>query len=76
MPTTRAGDFLNWTLVDAGTFDYAADAWGYTYGAAAEWYQGPWALRGGLFDLSIVPNSIELDPLSPVPDRLRTGAPP
>jgi high affinity Mn2+ porin len=54
-------DFLNWTLVDAGTFDYAADAWGYTYGATAEWYHGPWALRGGLFDLSIVPNSIELD---------------
>jgi high affinity Mn2+ porin len=54
-------DFLNWTLVDAGTFDYAADAWGYTYGATAEWYHGPWAVRGGLFDLSIVPNSIELD---------------
>lgn len=54
-------DFLNWTLVDAGTFDYAADAWGYTYGASAEWYHGPWALRGGLFDLSVVPNSIELD---------------
>ncbi len=55
------GDFMNWTLVDAGTFDYAADAWGYTYGATAEWYHGPWAVRGGLFDLSIVPNSIELD---------------
>ncbi len=54
-------DFMNWTLVDAGTFDYAADAWGYTYGASAEWYQGPWTLRGGLFDLSIVPNSAELD---------------
>ena len=50
-------DFLNWTLVDAGTFDYAADAWGFTYGAAAEWYQGDWTLRGGVFDLSIVPNS-------------------
>jgi high affinity Mn2+ porin len=54
-------DFMNWTLVDAGTFDYAADAWGYTYGATAEWYHGPWAVRGGLFDLSVVPNSIELD---------------
>jgi high affinity Mn2+ porin len=54
-------DFLNWTLIDAGTFDYAADAWGYSYGATAEWYHGPWAVRGGLFDLSIVPNSIELD---------------
>jgi high affinity Mn2+ porin len=55
-------DFMNWALVDTGTFDYAADAWGYTYGAAAEWYQGQWALRGGGFDLSIVPNSTVLDP--------------
>jgi len=55
-------DFLNWALVDAGSFDYAADAWGYTYGAAAEWYQGPWALRGGGFDLSTVPNGTQLDP--------------
>lgn len=55
-------DFLNWSLVDAGTFDYAADAWGFTYGAAVEWYQGNWTLRAGLFDLSVVPNSVELDP--------------
>jgi high affinity Mn2+ porin len=54
-------DFMNWSLVDAGTFDYAADAWGFTYGAAVEWYQGNWALRTGLFDLSTVPNSTELD---------------
>ena len=53
---------MNWALVDTGTFDYAADAWGYTYGAAAEWYQGDWTLRGGVFDLSIVPNSADLDP--------------
>jgi high affinity Mn2+ porin len=55
-------DFLNWALVDTGTFDYAADAWGFTYGTLVEWYKGPWTLRGGLFDLSIVPNSTELDP--------------
>ena len=55
-------DFLNWALVDTATFDYAADPWGYTYGAAAEWYQGNWTFRGGLFDLSIIPNNIELDP--------------
>ena len=55
-------DFMNWALVDTATFDYAADAWGYTYGATAEWYQGNWAVRGGLFDLSIVPNSADLDP--------------
>jgi high affinity Mn2+ porin len=55
-------DFLNWAIVDTGTFDYAADAWAFTYGGAAEWYTGPWTLRAGLFDLSIVPNSTELDP--------------
>jgi high affinity Mn2+ porin len=55
-------DYMNWALINTGTFDYAADAWGFTYGAAAEWYQGNWTLRAGLFDLSIVPNSTELDP--------------
>jgi high affinity Mn2+ porin len=55
-------DFMNWALVDAGTFDYAADALGYTYGAVAEWYQDIWTLRAGVFDAPIVPNSIELDP--------------
>jgi high affinity Mn2+ porin len=55
------GDFMNWAIVDTGTFDYAADAWGYTVGAAAEWYTGPWTLRAGLFDLSTTPNSTTLD---------------
>jgi high affinity Mn2+ porin len=55
-------DFLNWVAVDAGTFDYAADAWGYTVGAAAERYQGAWTVRAGLFDLSNVPNSVHLEP--------------
>ena len=55
-------DFLNWTAVDAGAFDYAADAWGFTVGAAAEWYRGRWTLRGGVFDLSNVPNSPHLEP--------------
>jgi len=55
------GDFMNWSIVDTGTFDYAADAWGYSLGAAVEWYQGPWTLRGGLFDLSIAPNTTALD---------------
>ena len=55
-------DFLNWALLDTGTFDYAADPWGYTAGAAVEWYRGVWTLRGGFFDLSVVPNNVELDP--------------
>jgi Carbohydrate-selective porin, OprB family len=55
-------DFMNWALIDTATFDYAADSWGYTYGATVEWYQGPWIWRGCFCDLSIVPNSPELDP--------------
>ncbi len=55
-------DFMNWALIDTGTFDYAADSWGYTYGATVEWYQGLWTLRGCFCDLSKVPNSPELDP--------------
>jgi len=55
------GDFLNWTLIEGGAFDYAADAWGYTIGAAAELYRGRWAIRTGLFNLSDVPNSERLE---------------
>jgi high affinity Mn2+ porin len=55
-------DFLNWAAADAGSFDYAADAWGYSVGASAEWYHGSWTLRSGWFDLSDVPNSAHLDP--------------
>src|SRR5262249_44873559 len=44
-------DFMNWTAIDAGAFDYAADAWGFTIGAAAEWYQHEWTFRGGWFVL-------------------------
>lgn len=49
-------DLLNWSIIDAGAFDYAADAWGYTYGAAAEWSQSSWTARGGVFQLSRMPN--------------------
>jgi high affinity Mn2+ porin len=61
-------DFLNWSLINTGSFDYAGDAWGSTYGAAAEWYQGRWTLRAGVFDLSatpaggVSPSSYGLDP--------------
>lgn len=55
------GDFLNWSVIDAGAFDYPADAWGYTDGAALEWSHGPWTARGGLFALSKVPNSKDID---------------
>ncbi len=55
------GDFLNWAVIDAGAFDYAADAWGYASGVAAEWTQDWWTLRGGLFNLSKIPNGTVLE---------------
>ena len=55
------GDFLNWSSLDAGAFDYAADAWGFTYGSAVEWSQDWWTLRSGLFALSTVPNNTNID---------------
>jgi high affinity Mn2+ porin len=60
-------DFLNWSLSNAGTFDYAADALGYNLGAAAEWYTGRWTFRGGLFDLSETPTG-GVSPLGPALD--------
>lgn len=54
-------DFLNWSTIESGAFDYAADSWGYTYGLSAEWRQASWTLRTGLFDLSSQPNSEILD---------------
>jgi high affinity Mn2+ porin len=60
-------DFLNWSLSNAGTFDYAADAWGYNYGAAAEWYTGRWTFRAGVFDLSETPTG-GVSPLGPALD--------
>jgi high affinity Mn2+ porin len=50
-------DFLNWSIIDQGAFDYAANAWGYSYGSTAEWYQDWWTVRAGVFDLSAQPNS-------------------
>ena len=54
-------DFLNWAVIDLGTFDYAADAWGYTYGLAAELSLGDWSGRAGIFDGSTLPNDKALD---------------
>ncbi|MGD9658831.1 MAG: carbohydrate porin, partial [Methylocystis sp.] len=59
-PTTG---FMNFAFNTMGAFDYAADAWGYTYGAALEWKQAWWTLRGGLFQLSKVPSGPEIEPV-------------
>jgi high affinity Mn2+ porin len=55
-------DFLNWSVINQGSFDYAANSWGYTYGAAAELYLDRWALRVGAFNLPNSPNGENVDP--------------
>ncbi|WP_018266915.1 carbohydrate porin [Methylosinus sp. LW4] len=58
-PTTG---FLNFGVNTLAAFDYAADSWGYTYGAALEWKQDWWTARGGLFQLSEIPNGPYIEP--------------
>jgi len=54
--------FLNWAMVGAGAVDYAADARGWTNGAAVEWDDGTWGLRAGAFQVSRRVNGLFLDP--------------
>ncbi len=37
--------FMNWTVVNNGAWDYAADTRGYTFGALADLHAGAWSLR-------------------------------
>ena len=53
--------FLNWTLMTHGAYDFAADARGYTWGAAAEYQGDGWALRAGRFAQPKEPNQLPLD---------------
>lgn len=57
-PRTR---FLNWSFLTHGSFDYAADARGYSNGAALEWYHDDWVLRAGRFMVPEQPNGLPLD---------------
>lgn len=53
--------FLNWSLMAQGAFDYAADARGYSWGSVLEWYHDNWALRWGRFIQPTQPNGQPLD---------------
>lgn len=54
-------DFLNYAYNSMGSFDFAGDAWGYSYGAAVEWKQNWWTLRSGVFQLPDTPGSFNLE---------------
>jgi high affinity Mn2+ porin len=54
--------FLNWSLMYNGAWDYPANVRGYTYGAALELNRKDWALRYGVFAEPTVANGTALDP--------------
>lgn len=53
--------FMNWTVVNNGAYDYAADTRGYTYGWVVEYYDNNWVLRYGEMLMPTVANGITLD---------------
>ena len=53
--------FLNWSLMSHGAYDVAADARGYSWGLALEWFHDDWALRAGRFAEPKQPNQQALD---------------
>ncbi len=53
--------FMNWSAVNNGAYDYAADTRGYTYGIVAEYSDKTWAARFGEMLMPTVANGITLD---------------
>jgi hypothetical protein len=53
--------FLNWALLAHGAWDFAADARGYSWGAALEFTDGAWSVRGGRFLMPAESNGLALD---------------
>ena len=54
--------FLNWSLMTHGAYDFAADARGYSWGFALEFLYDDWRLRAGRFIQPKEPNQLALDP--------------
>lgn len=64
-PNTYAKDprtqFMNWGNWTYAAYDYAADARGFGWGFAAEWYRDAWALRFGRMTGPTEPNLLPVD---------------
>jgi len=54
-------DFMNWALMNNGSYDYAANTRGYTLGFVAEWVNPGWAIRFGTALMPVYANGSELD---------------
>jgi len=53
--------FMNWSGMTYAAYDYAADARGFGWGAALEWYRDDWALRIGRMTGPLTPNDLPVD---------------
>lgn len=64
-PNTYAKDprtqFMNWGNWTYAAYDYAADARGFGWGFAAEWYKDEWVLRAGRMSGPRRPNELPVD---------------
>jgi len=53
--------FMNWSFMAHGSFDYPADARGYDWGVALEYIGDDWSVRFGRFLQPLESNGLELD---------------
>lgn len=53
--------FMNWSSLTYGAWDFAADARGYTRGLALEYISPAWSLRAGRFAMPVESNGLRLD---------------
>ena len=53
--------FMNWSFLTHGAYDFAADSRGYSMGAALEYYRGDYAVRIGRFMMPRESNGLVLD---------------
>lgn len=53
--------FMNWSSLTYGAWDFAADARGYTRGLALEYITPAWSLRAGRFAMPVESNGLRLD---------------
>ena len=53
--------FMNWGNMNNVAYDYAADARGFGWGFAAEWYQDDWVVRFGRMTGPKEPNALPVD---------------
>ena len=53
--------FMNWSFLTHGAYDFAADSRGYSWGGALEYYRDDWAIRAGRFMMPRESNGLALD---------------